>query len=222
MLNQKYLDDILVRMAYHSSGIEGNTISLPETVSIIIENTLPNQRKSIREFYEIENHKQAFEYLINALSDDANLTINLIKETHRLLTDRLQHDRGMFKTNQNAIIGAEFKTATPQETPFLMQQWADNTRYRLEQATTTDEIIEILADTHILFERIHPFSDGNGRTGRLILLFLALKYLKAPIVVRKDERAEYIELLATQDMQGLSKLFYKAYQFEQERMLEFN
>lgn len=222
MLNQKYLDDILVRMAYHSSGIEGNTISLPETVSIIIENTLPNQRKSIREFYEIENHKQAFQYLINALSDDANLTINLIKETHRLLTDRLQHDRGMFKTNQNAIIGAEFKTATPQETPFLMQQWADNTRYRLEQATTTDEIIEILADTHILFERIHPFSDGNGRTGRLILLFLALKYLKAPIVVRKGERAEYIELLATQDIQGLSKLFYKAYQFEQERMLEFS
>lgn len=222
MLNQKYLDDILVRMAYHSSGIEGNTISLPETVSIIIENTLPNQRKSIREFYEIENHKQAFQYLINALSDDANLTINLIKETHRLLTDRLQHDRGMFKTNQNAIIGAEFKTATPQETPFLMQQWADNTRYRLEQATTTDEIIEILADTHILFERIHPFSDGNGRTGRLILLFLALKHLKTPIVIRKDDRAEYIELLATQDIQGLSKLFYKAYQFEQERMLEFN
>ncbi|MEX5398746.1 Fic family protein, partial [Streptococcus sp. ZJ93] len=51
----KYLDDILVRMAYHSSGIEGNTISLPETVSIIIENSLPGNHKSIREFYEIEN-----------------------------------------------------------------------------------------------------------------------------------------------------------------------
>ena len=48
---QDYLDDILVRMAYHSSGIEGNTISLPETVSIILESTLPRNGKSIREFY---------------------------------------------------------------------------------------------------------------------------------------------------------------------------
>ena len=48
---QDYLNDILIRMAYHSSAIEGNTITLPETVSIILENTLPSSRKSIREFY---------------------------------------------------------------------------------------------------------------------------------------------------------------------------
>ena len=47
-------------MAYYSSEIVGNTIILPETVSIILENTLPSSRKGIREFYEIENHKQAF------------------------------------------------------------------------------------------------------------------------------------------------------------------
>ena len=57
---QDYLNDILIRMAYYSSEIVGNTIILPETVSIILENTLPSSRKGIREFYEIENHKQAF------------------------------------------------------------------------------------------------------------------------------------------------------------------
>ncbi|MEX5398756.1 Fic family protein, partial [Streptococcus sp. ZJ93] len=126
---QKYLDDILVRMAYHSSGIEGNTISLPETVSIIIENSLPGNHKSIREFYEIENHKQAFHFLLEQLNAQPPLTIGLIQDFHALLTDRLQHDRGRFKTAQNAIIGAEFKTATPTETPYLMTQWADNTSY---------------------------------------------------------------------------------------------
>ena len=59
---QDYLDDILVRMAYHNSAIEGNTITLPETVSIILEGTTPGN-KSIREFYEIENHKEAFHYI---------------------------------------------------------------------------------------------------------------------------------------------------------------
>ena len=58
---QDYLDDILVRLAHHSAGIEGNTISLPATVSIILNGTLPvSGGVTVREFYEIENHKQAF------------------------------------------------------------------------------------------------------------------------------------------------------------------
>lgn len=61
----EYLEDMLVRMAYHSSEIEGNTISLPQTVSIILEGTLPGENKSIREFYEIENHKQTFDYMLD-------------------------------------------------------------------------------------------------------------------------------------------------------------
>ncbi len=91
---QDYLDDILVRMAYHSSGIEGNTISLPETVSIILENTLPRNGKSIREFYEIENHKQVFSYLLDSLANHQALTVGLVQDFHTLLVDRLQHDRG--------------------------------------------------------------------------------------------------------------------------------
>ncbi len=83
---QDYLDDILVRIAYHSSGIEGNTISLPETVSIVIENSLLGNHKSIREFYEIENHKQAFSFLLEQLDIQPPLTISLVQEFHALLT----------------------------------------------------------------------------------------------------------------------------------------
>lgn len=220
-VSQDYLDDVLVRMAYHSSGIEGNTINLPQTVSIILEGTLPGGSKSIHEFYEIENHKQAFDYLLELLAENQPLGIAEIKQFHFLLTDRLQHDKGQFKTQQNAIRGAEFKTAAPEETSLLMRQWTDHTNYRLDSLTDEQEILEVLADTHIQFERIHPFSDGNGRTGRLIVMYLGMKYLGIPIVIRKEWRGQYMEYLGEQDSKSLAKLFSESLVFERERMTEF-
>ncbi|HFR3884173.1 TPA: Fic family protein [Streptococcus suis] len=219
--SQDYLDDLLVRMAYHSSGIEGNTISLPETVSIILESTLPGKHKSIREFYEIENHKQAFQALLFALDNEEELSLGLVKDIHALLMDRLQHDRGQFKSVQNAIIGATFKTASPEETPFLMQQWVDNANYRLGLPLEIAELLEVLADVHIQFERIHPFSDGNGRTGRLILMFQSMLKLGVPVLISKEDRALYMEMLAEQDVTGLSQLLKRSLEFEQERKNQF-
>ncbi|MGG5370326.1 Fic family protein [Enterococcus sp. AZ196] len=220
-ISQDYLEDVLVRMAYHSSGIEGNTISLPQTVSIILEGTLPSNSKSIREFYEIENHKQAFDYLIELLDGNQPLNIEEIKQIHSLLTDRLQHDKGQFKIQQNAIRGAEFKTATPMETPFLMNQWVDNTNYRLDLEVDERQILEVLADTHIQFERIHPFSDGNGRTGRMVLMYLSMKYLGVPVVTRKEWRGQYMEYLGDQNIKSLANLFSESLDFERERITEF-
>ena len=219
---QDYLNDILIRMAYHSSAIEGNTITLPETVSIILENTLPSSRKGIREFYEIENHKQAFEYLFDNIDNNKDLNIDLILDLHRYLVDRLQHDAGCFKSSQNAIVGAEFQTASPSETPYLVRQWIDNTNYRLNNAKEDTEILKILADTHIQFERIHPFSDGNGRCGRLVLLYLGIKYLNSPLIISKENRAEYMEYLAEQNIEGLASLLSNSLEFEKQRITQFN
>ena len=167
---QDYLDDMLVRLAHHSAGIEGNTISLPATVSIILNGTLPvSGGATVREFYEIENHKQAFYNLLDHLENNDTLSVSIIKEIHADLTDRLQYDKGQFKKNENMIIGAEFQTASPGETPFLVQQLVDNLEYRLENAHTEEEKLESILDTHIQFERIHPFSDGNGRIGRVLM-----------------------------------------------------
>ena len=221
-VSQNYLDDVLVRMAYHSSGIEGNTISLPQTVSIILEGSLPNGSKSIREFYEIENHKQTFDYMMACFTNRDQLNIEMIKEFHALLTDRLQHDKGQFKSQQNAIRGAEFKTASPEDTPSLMNQWIDNTNYRLGIGTTENNTLEILADTHIQFERIHPFSDGNGRTGRIVLMYLSILYLEVPIVIHKDWRGQYMEYLGEQDVSSLANLFKQSIVIKKERISEFS
>ena len=138
------------------------------------------------------------------------------------MVDRLQHDAGCFKSSQNAIVGAEFQTASPSETPYLVRQWIDNTNYRLNNAKEDTEILEILADTHIQFERIHPFSDGNGRCGRLVLLYLGIKYLNSPLIISKENRAEYMECLAEQNIKGLTSLLSNSLEFEKERVSQFN
>lgn len=223
-LSPNYLDDVLVRMAYHSSAIEGNTISLSETVSIILEDTIISPEKGIkmREFYEIANHKQAFDYIISALNNDEPFSERVIKKIHEMLLDRIQFDKGQFKATQNAIIGATFETAKPHEVPNLILQWIDNTLYRLGIAKNIDDVAEVLAESHIQFERIHPFSDGNGRTGRMISIFLALMTGYAPIVVKVDDRALYITLLSREDTTGLAKLFKESMEYEAERMTQFN
>ena len=209
-------------MAYHSSAIEGNTITLPEVSNIFLERSLPGSRKGIREFYEIENHKQAFEYLFDNIDNNKDLNIDLLLDIHRYLVDRLQHNAGCFKSSQNAIVGAEFQTSSLSETPYLVRQLIDNTNYRLNNAKEDAEILEILADTHIQFERIHPFSDGNGRCGRLLLLYLGIKYLNSPLIISKENRAEYMEYLAEQNIAGLTTLVSNSLEFEKERVSQFN
>ena len=219
---QNYLDDMLVRLAHHSAGIEGNTISLPATVSIILNGTLPiSSGATVREFYEIENHKQAFSNMLDHLESNDTLSVSIIKEVHADLTDRLQYDKGQFKKNENQIIGAEFQTASPSETPFLVQQLLDNLEYRLENAATDEEKLERILDAHIQFERIHPFSDGNGRTGRVIMNYSLLQEGFPPLIIEKETKATYIELLAKQDLDGFMSFAKEILAKEQKRMKAF-
>ena len=219
---QDYLDDMLVRLAHHSAGIEGNTISLPATVSIILNGTLPvSGGVTVREFYEIENHKIAFSNLMDHLENNDKLSVSIIKEIHADLTDRLQYDKGQFKKNENMIIGAEFQTATPGETPFLVQQLVEKLEYRLENAVNDEEKLDSILDTHIQLEGIHPFSDGNGRTGRMLMNYSLLQEGFPPLIIEKETKATYIELLAKQDLNGFMSFANKILAKEQKRMQSF-
>lgn len=220
--SKDYLDDILVRLAHHSAGIEGNTISLPATVSIIVNGTLPMSGKAtVREFYEIENHKQAFENMLSHLLNEDPLTVTIIKDIHADLTDRLQYDRGQFKKNENMILGAEFQTASPSETPFLVQQLVDNLEYRLDVADSDDDKLLAILDTHIQFEHIHPFSDGNGRTGRMIMNYSLLQQGFPPLIIEKETKAQYIEFLGNQDVDGFVQFAKALLDKEEKRMQAF-
>ena len=206
-LPREYIDDLLVRIAYHSSAIEGNTISLADTVTILLHETIPG-KVSKREFYEIENHKQALEYVIDQLENNESLSLNIVRGIHMQLMDHLNFDRGMWKTHDNAIVGADFNTASAHDVPYLMKQWIDNLNYRLHQSKTDEEKIKHILEMHIDFERIHPFSDGNGRTGRLLIIYSLLEHDISPIIIPVDLKPDYIRFLANKDSEGLYNLLY--------------
>lgn len=211
-ITKDYQDDVLVRIAYHSSAIENNRITLNETITILLEDKMPNSNFSIREFFEVENHRQALDFVWENL--ESSLDIYSIKKIHHYLLDRLNHERGQFKTQRNAIAGASFNTASVQETPILMQQWIDNTNYRLNVATNDEEKVKIILESHIQFERIHPFIDGNGRTGRLIMLHQFLQNNLVPLIIQKENKREYLDILDNQDVDGFYNLYQKNYDFE--------
>ena len=204
-LPREYIDDLLVRIAYHSSAIEGNTISLADTVTILLHETIPG-KVSKREFYEIENHKQALEYVIDQLENNESLSLNIVRGIHTQLMDHLNFDRGMWKTHDNAIVGADFNTASAHDVPYLMKQWIDNINYRLHQSKTDEEKIKHILEMHIDFERIHPFSDGNGRTGRLLIIYSLLEHDISPMIIPVELKSDYIRFLANKDSEGLYNL----------------
>lgn len=217
-LPKDYLDDLLVRMTHHSSAIENNTITLSETISILLHHTIPN-KVSVREFYEVENHRLAFNYIIENI--DQELTISLIHDIHSLLLDRLHHERGRFKSQENAIVGASFQTASPKETPSLMYQWVENLNYQIKHAKSVDEIILSICSSHIEFERIHPYADGNGRTGRLLMMHLLLQNQIVPLVIQKENKHDYIQFLEKQDANGFAAYAVSTIEKEKERYNAF-
>lgn len=217
---EEYLQDVLVRLAHHSSAIEGNTISLADTVSIILHNTVPG-KTDLRELYEIANHKGAFEYVIQQVANNVPLTVGIIKDIHEQLMDRLLADRGQFKKNENAILGADFETASPYKTPLLMDQWVGNLNYQLSQSHSEEETLAVLGDFHIQFERIHPFSDGNGRIGRMLLNYSLLEKGLPPLIIKGENKAEYLNILSNQDVKKFTAFSLDLISEEKKRIQQF-
>lgn len=221
-LPKEYVDDVLVRFAHHSSAIEGNTLSLSEVVSVILYNKVTGDRVlDLDEIFEVKNHEEAFYYVLSELQNEESLSLPGIKKIHALLTDRLQQDKGKFKSCSNVIKGADFKTASVSDTTLLMQHWVENLHSRLAAVSDGQEKRDIISKAHIEFERVHPFSDGNGRTGRMLMNYSLLEQGFSPVVIQSQEKKEYISCLAKQDFKQLSHLFEKNMKQEEDRIARF-
>ena len=219
-INYEYFLDLSVRMTHHSNAIEGNTLTLNETATIILDSTIPGS-KSVREVFEVLNHKRAIDYMISELENDKKLDIYVIKSINKEILDRLNDNAGNFKRNSNAIIGENFETSTPSQAPIFTKNWIENLNYRLELCKNDDEKLLEILNSHIEFERIHPFSDGNGRTGRLIMMYLCFQEKISPFVIEKEDRALYMSYLREQNVDIIFEKVKELQKFEQKRIEKF-
>lgn len=208
--NQEYFEDFIARSTYHTNAIEGNTLSYAETYAILFNDNDFEVSAKPREIYEAINHKYAINYVLNHLDED--LSEKMIKDLAILINKNISEISG-YRTVPVRIRGAEHVPPAPAQIPQQMMYFVYNYNH-----TEYSDIFHKLAETHIQYERIHPFEDGNGRTGRLILNFELLKNNMAPIVIPKDARSEYFEMLSAQDSEAMAGFFEKLSKIELERI----
>ena len=201
-LSNDYFSDLMIRMAHHSTAIEGNTLTQGETKSILIDNYIP-RAMNMRELHEVLNYKAYVRQMIEDLKQDVPIDVEYIKSVHAVLCNNaIEGIAGRFKTIPNLVIGADFTPTPPYLVPSELENWRLNLQYQLEHAENNDEIIESILRQHIQFEHIHPFSDGNGRVGRALIVYSCLRAHIVPAVIPVQDKGRYINYLNTEDIPG--------------------
>lgn len=198
-----YLLDLMVRMAHHSTAIEGNTLTQGDTKTILIDQIVP-QTTSLRELFEVLNYKRLMPFLEDQA--DRPITLSTIQSIHSILMDQIDDRAGKFKTQRNIILGASFIPTEPYLVPSELKNWADTLQYRLDNAKTDHDKVFSIMEQHVRFEHIHPFPDGNGRTGRALIVYSCFQQKLTPIVIEKEQRKKYIELMNNRDVDGLTQM----------------
>ena len=213
--NKDYIEDLITRSTYHSNAIEGNTLTYAETYAILYnDNSFKIEGKEPREIYEAINHKKALELVFKNLQDNEEFDERFIKKINETINRDIKDTEG-YRTVQVFIQGSEHIPPEPEKIPNLMNYYVYN--YNHDE----QDIFNKIAKYHIEFERIHPFEDGNGRTGRLLINYELLKLNLQPVVIAKEDRIKYFEFLRNNDSIGFSQWLQELSIKERDRMEKF-
>ena len=213
--NEKYLQDIITRSTYHSNAIEGNTLTYAETYAILYnDNSFKIGGKEPREIYEAINHKKALELVLKNLQNNEEFDERFIKKLNETINRDIK-DTESYRNVQVFIQGSDHIPPEPEKVPNLMMYYIYN--YNHDE----QDIFTKIARYHIEFERIHPFEDGNGRTGRLLINYELLKNNLPPVVIEKEDRVKYFDFLRNNDSNGLGDWLKELSIREKERINKF-
>lgn len=180
-------EEFMVEFTYNSNAIEGNTLTLKETAMVLEGMTI--DQKPLKDHLEAVGHRDAFLYIEEIADKDEVLDEFIIKKIHSLVLMNQPEDKGVFRKIPVRIMGAY----TQPVQPYLIEPKMTELLAVNEERKVSMETIERIARFHLEFEGIHPFIDGNGRTGRLVMNLDLIRNGYPPINVKFADRKKYYD-----------------------------
>ena len=196
-------EEFTVEYTYNSNAIEGNTLTLRETDMVLRGLTI--DQKPLKDHMEAVGHKEAFDYVRELVQERAPMSERVIQQIHYLVLADKKDDRGVYRRVPVRIMGAQHEPVQPYLIRSKMEQLL------ADFAASQGHIVTKLARFHIEFEGIHPFIDGNGRTGRLLVNLELMKAGYPPIDIKFTDRMAYYDAFdeyhVRHNLSAMEKLF---------------
>lgn len=195
------LDSYSINFAFHSGKIENDRITYYDTRDIFTKDGVSSYTGDLRTLFEIRNAKNAYELILNAFEERQPITEDFVKQIQEVLTVNTYDSRryqlgerpGQYKLG-DYVTGRKEVGALSEDVQAEMSEL-------LEDISDVDNANALVAAAyfHAKFENIHPFSDGNGRTGRLLMNYFLLLHDHPPIIIHEEDRKAYYEALEQYD-----------------------
>lgn len=186
--NESLQEELLLLHTYNSNAIEGSTFTLKQTQTVLFSKA-HFADKSLMEHMEIVNHGKVLKDIFNA-KYKLPITEELIKVLHRDLLHGIREDAGEYSRHLRRIRGVDLALPHPEDIPEEM-------RHLIKSFSAQSKInpVERVARFHADFEAIHPFGDGNGRVGRLIMVLQLMAENYPPVLIENNRKADYYDAL---------------------------
>ncbi len=192
---EKLKEHFRTQHIFHSAGIEGNRLTLQETM-LVLKEGITISEKSIQDTVEVKNLGIAFDFFYELALQNTPITENYIKQMHQLVVGNdVYVNAGNYRNVGVIITGSEHTPPEPFEVPFKMQDLMNWLNENLNQ----ENPIILAAVAHHEMAKIHPFTDGNGRTARLLLNLILMKQGYPICSIKRTERPRYYEALVEAD-----------------------
>ncbi len=191
------IDRFTVNFTYESNALEGNSLTLKDVTLLLTDNITP-EGKDLRDVYETRNTREVHEILFRR---KVKVGINEIIKLHSMLVKDTGVSSG-FKRFPNFLVMRNLKTAPPEKVGDEMEKLIK--KYHADKDAVHP--LRLVAYFHSSFERIHPFEDGNGRAGRVLINAILMERGYPPLIIRKTERRSYFSALEAADNGHIQKL----------------
>ncbi len=179
-------ENFVYEASYNSNAIEGNSLTLKETV-LLLKDGITVGKKPIRDYLDMIGFRDAFDYIYDLSKKNTEISEIEIKNIHSLVLNGDKENKGIYRRVPVRISGSDY--IPPQ--PYEIQPKVEELLINYKEWKQTKHIIEAISLFHLKFESIHPFIDGNGRTGRLLLNLELIKNGLLPIDIKFIDRDNY-------------------------------